>query len=96
VARIRNTVITHKSYLRHNPTQHPIVRRGTAFQLEPQVIYLGSPARIRIIIQTLASTPRFHNPLTFSANWDVENYMLLHSQLAILPVHRRFEYANQK
>lgn len=84
VARIRNTVITHKSYLRHNPTQHPIVRRGTgtAFQLEPQVIYLGS--RARIIVQTLAGTARFHNPLTFSVNWVAGNYTLLHSRPVIL------------
>lgn len=46
IAQIRNTVITHKSYLctTQNPTWHPIAWCGIAFQLGA-VIYSGSPAR---------------------------------------------------
>lgn len=78
----RNTVITHKSYLRHKPASDRSRRGATRrFQLEPQVIYLGS--RARIIIQTLASGARFHNPLTFSANWVAGNYTLLYLRSTI-------------
>jgi len=82
VARIRNTVITHKSYLytTRNPTWHPIARRGATRHGNRRSNLFGfAGARARIIIQTL-SRARFHNPLTFSANWVAGNYTLLYSR----------------